>query len=54
MPTLQQAGKFAALLGIQTERGWALYTAQQTREQLFQRIVSVMQGKIIEVRLEQP
>ncbi len=57
MPTFKQAGAFAALIGIRTEDKWTLYTAQQTREELFQRVLSVIAGRIdrriLETRLEQ-
>jgi len=52
LPSFEQAGLFAAMIGIRTPEAWAAYTAGKTREDLFQQLLSVTNARVIQIALE--
>ena len=52
LPTFEQAGRFAQIVGCKTELEWVHYTAGMTREDLFQRVLSVINARVTLAKLE--
>lgn len=52
MPTFEQAGRFAKLIGITTPEAWDAYVVGKTREDLFQQVLSATNARVIQVALE--
>ena len=52
MPTFEQAGRFAKLIGINTRDAWEAYIVGRSREDLFQQVLSVTNARVIQVALE--
>lgn len=44
LPTFDQAGTFAARIGIKTPAEWAEYIKDMSRDELFQRVSMVLIG----------
>ena len=51
-PSFEQAGRFAALVGIRTKEAWDRFTAGKTREDLFQQVLSVINNRVVQTPLE--
>ena len=52
LPTFEQAGRFASLVGVRTREGWARFTAGKTREDLFQQVLSIINDRVVQTPLE--
>ena len=52
LPTFEQAGRFAALVGIRTKEAWDKYVADKSREDLFQQVLTVINNRIVQTPLE--
>ena len=52
VPTFEQAGRFAALVGVHTKEAWDRFTAGKTREDLFQQVLSVINNRVVQTPLE--
>ena len=52
LPSYEQAGCFAAMVGVRTREGWERFTAGKTREDLFQQVLSVINDKVMQTPLE--
>jgi hypothetical protein len=52
LPTFAEAGRFATMVGVTSERGWLDFVKGLTRESLFQKVLSVVNQKIIQTPLE--
>ena len=52
LPTFEQAGRFASMVGARTKEAWDRYTAGKTREDLFQQVLSVINNRVVQTPLE--
>lgn len=52
LPTFEQAGRFAKLIGVSTPEAWAKYIDGRTREDLFQAVLSVTNKRVIQIAME--
>ena len=52
LPSFEQAGRFAALVGVRTKEAWQKFTAGKTREDLFQQVLSVIKDRVVQTPLE--
>lgn len=52
LPTFEQAGRFATMIGIRTPEEWDRYTAGKSRQDLFEQVISVANKIIILASLE--
>jgi len=52
LPTFEQAGRFASMVGVRTEEGWKRYVAGKSREDLFQQVLSVINNRVVQTELE--
>ena len=52
LPTFEQAGRFASMVGVRTKEAWERYTAGKTREDLFQQVLSVINNRVVQTPLE--
>ena len=52
LPTFEQAGRFASMVGVRTKEAWDSYTAGKTREDLFQQVLSVINNRVVQTPLE--
>ena len=53
LPTFEQAGRFASMVGARTKEAWDRYTAGKTREDLFQQVLTASNNRIIQTPLEE-
>jgi hypothetical protein len=52
LPTFEQAGRFAQMIGIRTAEAWDRYIAGKTHEDLFQQVLSVINARVVQIPLE--
>jgi hypothetical protein len=52
LPSFEQAGRFASMVGVRTQEAWARFTAGKTREDLFQQVLSVINNRVVQTPLE--
>ena len=52
LPTFEQAGRFASMVGARTKEAWDRYTAGKTREDLFQQVLSAINNHVVQTPLE--
>jgi hypothetical protein len=52
LPTFEQAGRFALAVGCKNEQDWQEFTKGMSRDDLFERVISWTNGRVIEVSLE--
>jgi len=52
MPSFEQARGFAKIIGLSTPEAWAKFIIGMSREDLFQRVLSVIAGRVITTPLE--
>lgn len=52
LPTFQQAGAFARLIGINSPEVWARYIEGKSRQDLFEQVISVINQRVIAIQLE--
>lgn len=52
LPSFEEAGRFAQMIGIRTAEAWARYTAAKSRDDLFQQVLSVINARVIQTTLE--
>ena len=52
LPTFEQAGRFAAMVGVRTKEGWDNFTAGKTREDIWQQVLSAINNRVVQTPLE--
>ena len=52
LPSFEQAGLFASMVGCKTPERWQAWLAGKTREDVWQQLISAMNGRIIIQTLE--
>jgi hypothetical protein len=52
LPTFEQAGRFAGLIGCKSPEDWARYTAGLSRTALFEKVLTVINNRITFAPLE--
>lgn len=49
LPTFEQAGRFALLVGVRTPEAWAAYVEGKSREDLFEQVLAVLNRRVIQL-----
>jgi hypothetical protein len=52
LPSFEQAGRFATLVGARTAEAWAAWTKGKTREDIFQQVLSAINNRVVQTPLE--
>ena len=52
LPTFEQAGRFATMVGVHTAEDWAKYTEGLTRQDLFEKVLTVTNQRVMQIALE--
>ena len=52
LPTFEQTRAFASMVQVHSPEDWAKYCEGLTREDLFQKVLSVINGRVVNSSLE--
>lgn len=52
LPTFEQAGRFAVAMGCYNEQQWQKFIEGKTRQDLYERLMSWTNQRVIEIALE--